>query len=116
MREIQTTASREQELAGGRRHTLINGDAMAGIRDDLGGEETCGSRTYDSDVAGCDGGKAHHVPVFGMDAQGSVGGKDAPFCKSSIETRSGERTNAMCPSRGGLLIVTPAAWSRSHVA
>jgi hypothetical protein len=54
--------------------------------------------------------------VFGIEAQGSAGGSDAPFCSSSIETLSGERTKAMCPSRGGRLIVTPPAASLAHIA
>ena len=32
-----------------------------------------------------------------------------PFCSNSIEMLSGERTNAMRPSRGGRLIVTPCS-------
>ena len=40
----------------------------------------------------------------------------APFCNSSIECLSGERTNAMVPSRGGRLMVTPAFISRSQTA
>ena len=57
----------------------------------------------------------HHAPVFGIDAHGSCGGR-WPSCSSSIEMRSGERTNAMCPSRGGRLIVTPIFCRRSQVA
>jgi len=37
----------------------------------------------------------YQCPVFGMDAQGSVGASASPFCSSSIEILSGERTNAM---------------------
>src|SRR4029079_15149329 len=43
----------------------------------------------------------YHLPVFGIDFHGSCGGRAEPFCKSSIECLSGERTNAMLPSRGG---------------
>ena len=57
-----------------------------------------------------------HCPVLGIDAHGSAGGFDPPFCRSSTEIPSGERTNAMWPSRGGRLIVTPAAWRRAQVA
>src|SRR5438270_594947 len=46
----------------------------------------------------------HHFPVFGIDVQGSFGGSGAPFCRSSIECLSGERTNAIVPSRGGRLM------------
>ena len=46
----------------------------------------------------------HHEPVFGIDAHGSAGGR-WPSCSSSTEIRSGERTNAMWPSRGGRLMV-----------
>ena len=55
-------------------------------------------------------------PVFGIEAHGSAGGLASPFCSSSIECRSGERTNAIWPSRGGRLIVTPSFISRSQVA
>ena len=56
------------------------------------------------------------LPVFGIDSQGSRAGRAAPPCRNSIEMPSGERTKAMRPSRGGRLIVTPAACSRSHSA
>src|ERR1051325_431210 len=58
----------------------------------------------------------HHLPVFFIEDHGSFGGRAAPFCNSSIECLSGERTNAMVPSRGGRLMVTPAFCSRSHSA
>ena len=60
--------------------------------------------------------RRYQCPVFGIDFQGSLGGSAAPFCNSSIECLSGERTNAMVPSRGGRLMVTPAFISRSHTA
>src|SRR5689334_22872862 len=59
---------------------------------------------------------AHHLPVFFIEAHGSCGGSAAPFCNSSIECLSGERTNAMLPSRGGRLMATPAFCSLSHSA
>lgn len=62
-----------------------------------------------------DGGD-YQCPVFFIEAQGSCGGRAAPFCRSSIECLSGERTKAMTPSRGGRLMVTPAFISRSQVA
>ncbi len=40
-------------------------------------------------------GPAHHLPVFGMEAQGSCGGRAGPFWRSSMEMFSGERTKAM---------------------
>jgi len=55
-------------------------------------------------------------PVFGIEVQGSAGGFGSPFCSSSIECRSGERTNAMLPSRGGRLMVMPSFIRRSQVA
>src|SRR5690606_13135341 len=58
----------------------------------------------------------HHFPVFGIDFHGSAGGKGSPFCSSSTDWRSGERTKAMTPSRGGRLMVTPAFISCSHVS
>ena len=66
--------------------------------------------------ADCDksGVSPHHFPVFGIEAHGSFGGSGAPFCSSSIECLSGERTNAITPSRGGRLMVTPAFISFSH--
>jgi len=48
------------------------------------------------------------APVLGMDAQGSAAGRDAPFCKSSIEMPLGLLIKAMRPSRGGRLMTTPA--------
>ena len=39
----------------------------------------------------------------------------APAWSSSIEMLSGVRTNAMCPSRGGRLMVTPASIRRWQV-
>ena len=44
------------------------------------------------------------VPVFGIDSHGSLGSSE-PSWISSTEMPSGERTKAMCPSRGGRLIV-----------
>ena len=59
---------------------------------------------------------AYQLPVFGIEAQGSAGGRRRPFCRSSTEMLSGERTKAMRPSRGGRLMVTPAALSFAHSA
>ena len=58
---------------------------------------------------------AYHSPVLAMDDHGSAGASAAPFWSSSTEMLSGVRTNAMRPSRGGRLMVTPASISRSHV-
>src|SRR3546814_5964477 len=44
---------------------------------------------------------AYQLPVFCIDAQGSFGGSDSPFCSSPMGMPSGERTKAMWPSRGG---------------
>ena len=44
---------------------------------------------------------SYQLPVLGMDFHGSAGASAAPFCSSSMEMLSGERTNAMRPSRGG---------------
>src|SRR3546814_3623526 len=59
---------------------------------------------------------AYQLPVFCIDAQGSFGGSDSPFCSSSMEMPSGERTKAMWPSRGGRLMMTPPSWRRWQVA
>ena len=58
----------------------------------------------------------YHVPVFAIETQGSAGGFAAPFCSNSIEMPSGERTNAILPSRGGRLMTTPAFIKRSQSA
>ena len=63
-----------------------------------------------------DGVSAYQWPVFGIEVHGSAGGFGSPFCNSSIECRSGERTNAMLPSRGGRLMVMPIFIRRSQVA
>src|SRR6185503_16360467 len=60
-------------------------------------------------------GPAYHSPVFGIELQGSVGASAPPFCNSSIEILSGDRTKAMRPSLGGRLIATPLSISRWHV-
>src|SRR5262245_53596129 len=62
------------------------------------------------------GRRCYQWPVFGIELHGSAGGLGSPFCKSSIEWRSGERTKAMLPSRGGRLMVMPAFINRSQVA
>ena len=56
-----------------------------------------------------DPGGAYQEPLLAMLVQGSAGGNASPACSSSMEMPSGERTNAMRPSRGGRLIVTPWA-------
>ena len=49
----------------------------------------------------------HQLPTLSIDAHGSAISSASPFCRSSIEMSSGDFTNAMRPSRGGRLIVTP---------
>ena len=58
----------------------------------------------------------YHFPTFCIEAQGSCLGSGLPFCSSSIEMLSGERTNAIWPSRGGRLMVTPFCISLSQVS
>ncbi len=60
--------------------------------------------------------RGHHTPIFAADAHGSAGAFFSPFWMSSIEMLSGVRMKAIWPSRGGRLIVTPAAWSLAQVA
>ena len=84
--------------------------AAAGHYPGRGQAAACVSRA----PSGCE--ISYQWPVFGIDAHGSFGGSASPFCSSSIEMLSGERTNAMCPSRGGRLIVTPASMSFWHSA
>jgi len=57
----------------------------------------------------------YHFPVLGIEDQGSAAGRASPFWSSSTDCRSGERTNAMRPSRGGRLMVTPAFIRRPQV-
>jgi hypothetical protein len=59
---------------------------------------------------------SYQCPVFGIEAHGSAGAFASPFCKISIECRSGERTKAIWPSRGGRLMVMPIFFRRSQVA
>ncbi len=58
----------------------------------------------------------HQTPLFGIDAHGSAGAFACPAWSSSTEMPSGERTNAIRPSRGGRLIVTPPACSRAQLS
>jgi hypothetical protein len=109
-------------------------DGLAHLRIDVNGFRARAKRSSFSDAptetahrllspAGSwDGGGARRIctsyqcPVLGIEAHGSAGGFASPFCKSSIECRSGERTNAIWPSRGGRLMVMPIFISRSQVA
>ena len=56
------------------------------------------------------------VPVLGIDMPRFFGGNASPCCSNSIEIRSGERTKAMWPSRGGRLMVKPIACRCAQVA
>ena len=56
----------------------------------------------------------HQLPVFSILAQGSSGFKASPFCKSSTLIPSGDFTNAIRPSRGGLKIVMPFSCNSWH--
>jgi len=60
--------------------------------------------------------RPYQTPVFGIDVHGSAGGFASPFCSNSTEMLSGERTNAMRPSRGGRLMRTPASRSFAQYA
>ena len=87
-------------------------DALARSIDD---RATPSARLAPFPVAGAEPG-GHTTHLSTIDAQGSAGSLAPPACNSSIEMLSGVRTKAMCPSRGGRLIVTPASISRWHVA
>ena len=50
------------------------------------------------------------------EAFGPFGASAPPSCSSSTEMPSGDRTNAMWPSRGGRLIATPPSISRWQVS
>lgn len=58
------------------------------------------------------GGLAYQLPVLAIEAQGSAGASAPFFCSSSTEMPSGDRTNAIWPSRGGRLIITPISAKR----
>lgn len=60
--------------------------------------------------------RLYQEPVFSMLVQGSAGASAVPACSSSMEMPSGVRTNAIRPSRGGRLIVTPWAMSALQVS
>ena len=60
-------------------------------------------------------GSLYQVPSFGIEAHGSSTGSEPPSCSSSIEIPSGDRMNAMRPSRGGRLITTPCSCSDRQV-
>ena len=49
----------------------------------------------------------YHVPMFFILDQGSLISRLSPCCSNSIEILSGDFINAILPSLGGLLIVTP---------
>jgi hypothetical protein len=80
----------------------------------FGSSETAGMHIDTADVEPeC---TPYHAPILGMEAHGSCLGLGAPFCTSSIEILSGERTNASLPSRGGRLMGTPDVISVSQIA
>ncbi len=58
---------------------------------------------------------AHQLPELGIEAHGSAGSR-WPFWRSKIEIPSGDLTNAICPSRGGRLMVIPWSINRWQVA
>ena len=81
----------------------------------LGG--LAGELVIDAETGCCkDPSPRYQTPSFGIEAQGSRAGKAVPRCNNSTEMPSGERMNAMRPSRGGRLIVTPDSRSFSHSA
>src|SRR3954453_2477032 len=53
----------------------------------------------------------YQLPTFGIVVHGSCGGSASPCCRSSIEIPLGDLMNAMRPSRGGRLMVTPLSIS-----
>lgn len=73
----------------------------------------CNEFSYCSQIAIAAG---HQCPVLGMELHGSFGASASPFCNNSMECRSGERMNAIWPSRGGRLMVMPSFIKRSQVA
>ena len=96
--------------------TLPAGCVLAEAHLEAGRLVRVGSFADSPDPRGGRSGVLHHSPTFGIDAQGSSGGRRSPICNSSMEMPSGERMKAMCPSRGGRLIVTPASARRRQVS
>lgn len=101
----------------GRRRASPVAVAAAAAGADGDGSAAAACRVVPDRPSGGDPPRAHRHqwPVLGIEAQGSWRGRGSPFCNSSTEWRSGERTNAIWPSRGGRLMVTPAAWRRAQV-
>ena len=62
------------------------------------------------------GTNVHQLPWLGIDAHGSAFALASPFCKSSTEWPSGDLTNAIRPSRGGLRMAIPPACRAAHLA
>jgi len=94
-------------------------DTTAGAARSAGSKATSRRHCTAGDAArGCPrrSAEAYQLPVFGIDSHGSAGASAAPCCSSSIEIRSGERTNAMRPSRGGRLMVMPIACRCAQLA
>ena len=60
--------------------------------------------------------RLYQESVLAMLLHGSAGGSAEPACSSSMEMPSGVRMNAMRPSRGGRLIVTPRAMKALQVS
>lgn len=96
--QVQAAAPGHQEFARRARHALVDGDRVSGACEIFSGKQAGrpGPDDRDTRVRGlrlC--GVFHHEPVFDIETQGSCGGRAAPFCSNSMETRSGERTKAM---------------------
>ena len=67
------------------------------------------------DLAG-DCSNDYQLPMLGRSFQGAAGARASPCWSSSIEMPSGDRTKAILPSRGGRLMITPAACSLAQAA
>ena len=97
------------------RHDMIGAERVA---EGMASFECVGTREIVSRV-GCWPfltGRRYHWPIFSIDCHGSCSGSASPDCNNSIEIPSGERINAMRPSRGGRLSVTPLSKSCWQVA
>jgi hypothetical protein len=109
-------AQQPQQNSSSHLVTLLDSSRLPGQREVTGKVPREKARWHFFGISENDRRKAYQWPVFGIEDHGSAGGFGSPFCNSSIECRSGERTNAMLPSRGGRLMVTPIFISLSQVA
>lgn len=90
-RELKPPMRGEQRLAAGSRMVVQPCGVDDPFRLDRGPANDGGCAEHAAPLFA----SAYHEPVLPIEAQGSWGALASPFCSSSIEMPSGERTNAM---------------------